>query len=94
MRSTAFAASAALFFCLIAPAAMLAQQTDDNGQVVNPQPHTKKQYQDEKKDMKHQLKHNQKADKADAKATRQADRAAREQQKADREAAKANTPPQ
>ena len=73
---------------------LAAQQTDDNGQIVNPQPHTKQQYNEEKKDMKHQLKHNRKSDKASAKADRNADKAAHDQRKADAESAKANTPRQ
>lgn len=86
------AIAAVLFFTLAAPAAMIAQQTDDNGQLVNPQPHTKQQYNQEKKDEKHQLKHNRKADKAQAKADRDDAKAARHQRKADAEADKANTP--
>lgn len=92
MNRCAFAATALLFFSLATPAALMAQQTDDNGQLVNPQPHTKQQYDQEKKDMKHQLKHNRKSDKAQTKAERNEDRAARDQQKADKEADKANTP--
>ena len=84
--------TAALLFSLAGTAGLAAQQTDDNGQVVNPQPHTKHPYNEEKKDMKHQLKHNRKADKAAAKAGRNADKAARNQQKANAEAEKANTP--
>jgi hypothetical protein len=37
---------------------------DENGQVTNPQPHTKQDYEREKKREKKELKHNQKADKA------------------------------
>lgn len=92
MRVRNAAITATLFFSLAGTAGLLAQQTDDTGQVVNPQPHTKHQYNEEKKDMKHQLKHNRKADKAAAKADRNADKAARDQQKADAEAEKANTP--
>jgi hypothetical protein len=32
-----------------------AQPTDENGQVTNPQPHTKKEYKDEKKREKKEL---------------------------------------
>ena len=48
--------------------ALFAQQTDESGQVTNPQPHTKKELKNEKKHEKQELKHNQKADKAAKKA--------------------------
>ena len=75
-------------------ATLSAQQRDENGQIVNPQPHTKKQLKEEEKQEKHQLKHNQKADKAATKANREDTKAAGERAKADDEAQKANTPKQ
>ncbi|HEX6494895.1 MAG TPA: hypothetical protein VF018_05395 [Acidobacteriaceae bacterium] len=69
---------------------LVAQQTDENGQVTNPQPHTKKEYKQEKKREKKELKHNQKSDKAAAKAAKHEDKATSEQEKSAREADKAN----
>ena len=91
-RSGACVAVVVLFLGMAAPAASIAQQTDANGQIVNPQPHTKQQYNQEKKDEKRELKHNQKADKAQGKANRDSAKAARHQRKANAEADKANTP--
>jgi hypothetical protein len=65
-------------------------QSDQNGEVQNPQPHTKQQYENEKKHEKKELKHNQKADKAAAKAQKHENKAAREQEKSAKEAEKAN----
>lgn len=67
-----------------------AQPTDENGQVTNPQPHTKKEYNDEKKREKKELKHNEKSDKAAKKANEHANKSAAEQEKSAKEAAKAN----
>ena len=67
-----------------------AQPTDENGQVTNPQPHTKKEYKDEKKREKKELKHNEKSDKAARKSEKHEDKAAYEQEKSANEAAKAN----
>jgi hypothetical protein len=67
-----------------------AQTTDENGQVMNPQPHTEKEYKQEKKREKKELKHNQKSDKAAMKAEKHQDKAAREQEKSAKEADKAN----
>jgi hypothetical protein len=74
--------------------ALFAQQTapptDENGQVTNPQPHSKQDYDQEKKREKKELKHNQKADKAAKKADEHANRSAAEQERSAKEAAKAN----
>jgi hypothetical protein len=67
-----------------------APPTDQNGEVTNPQPHTKQEYDQEKKREKKELKHNQKADKAAKKADEHANKSAKEQEKAAKEAAKAN----
>jgi hypothetical protein len=67
-----------------------AQPTDENGQVTNPQPHTKKEYKDEKKREKKELKHNEKSDKAAMKANEHANKSAAEQEKSEKEAEKAN----
>jgi len=69
---------------------LFAQQTDENGQVTNPQPHTKKEYKQEKKQEKKELKHNEKSDKAARKSEKHEDKAAYEQEKSANEAAKAN----
>jgi hypothetical protein len=69
---------------------LLAQQTDENGQATNPQPHTKKELKNEKKHEKQELNHNQKADKAAMKAEKHQDKAAYQQEKSANEAAKAN----
>jgi hypothetical protein len=66
--------------------ALLAQQTDENGQVTNPQPHTKQ----EKKREKKELKHNEKSDKAAKKSEKHQDKAAYEQEKSANEVSKAN----
>jgi hypothetical protein len=74
-----------------APALALQQpQTDENGQVTNPQPHTDQEYKNEKKHEKKELKHNKKADKAARKAEEHENKSAREQEKSAREADKAN----
>ncbi len=65
--------------------------TDQSGEVQNPQPHTKKQYEQEKKREKKELKHNQESDKAAAKAEKHSDKAAKDEDKAAREAEKANS---
>jgi hypothetical protein len=70
--------------------ALLAQQTDENGQVTNPQPHTKQEYKQEKKREKKELKHNEKSDKAAKKSEKHQDKAAYEQEKSANEASKAN----
>ena len=62
----------------------------ENGQMTNPQPHTKKEYKDEKKREK-KLKHNEKSDKAAMKANEHANKSAAEQEKSEKEAEKANT---
>jgi hypothetical protein len=67
-----------------------AQPTDENGQVMNPQPHTKKELKQEKKREKKELKHNQKSDKAASKAAEHQDKATKEQEKSAKEADKAN----
>lgn len=67
-------------------------QTDQNGQTVNGQPHTKAQYNAEKRQEKHQLKHNKKADKAARKAAKEEDNAAAHRAKAEDQYDKANTP--
>jgi hypothetical protein len=67
-----------------------AQQTDENGQATNPQPHTKKELKNEKKHEKQELKHNQKADKAAKKADEHQGQAAYQQEKSANEASKAN----
>ena len=67
-----------------------AQPTDENGQVTNPQPHSKKEYKDEKKREKKELKHNEKSDKAAMKANEHANKSAAEQEKSAKEAEKAN----
>ncbi len=67
-----------------------AQPMDENGQVTNPQPHTKKEYKDEKKREKKELKHNEKSDKAAMKANEHANKSAAEQEKSAKEAEKAN----
>jgi hypothetical protein len=73
------------------PALALQQpQTDENGQVTNPQPHTDQEYKNEKKHEKKELKHNKKADKAARKAEEHENKSAREQEKSAREADKAN----
>ena len=75
---------------MAATPALLAQQTDENGQVTNPQPHTKKEYKQEKKQEKKELKHNEKSDKAARKSEEHQNKAAYEQEKSANEAAKAN----
>jgi excinuclease UvrABC helicase subunit UvrB len=67
-----------------------AQPMDENGQVTNPQPHTKQDYEQEKKREKKELKHNQKADEAAKKASEHQNKSAYEQEKSAKEAAKAN----
>jgi hypothetical protein len=67
-----------------------AQQTDENGQVMNRQPHTKKEYKQEKKREKKELKHNQKSDKAAMKAEEHQEKVDKEQEKSAKEADKAN----
>jgi len=69
---------------------LFAQQTDENGQATNPQPHTKKEFKQEKKQEKKELKHNEKSDKAARKSEKHQDKAAYEQEKSANEAAKAN----
>ena len=74
----------------VGPPALFAQQTDENGQVTNPQPHTKKEYKQEKKQEKRELKHNRKSDKAARNADQHEDKAAYERERQANEAAKAN----
>jgi hypothetical protein len=94
MNNTRRIAAAALClgmgFGVAATPALHAQQTDENGQVTNPQPHTKQEYKQEKKREKKELKHNQKSDKAATKAAKHEDKATTEQEKSAREADKAN----
>ncbi len=72
------------------PAQSAQQPMDENGQVTNPQPHTKQEYKNEKKHEKKELKHNEKADKAARKSEKHESKAYREQEKSAREADKAN----
>ncbi len=94
MTNTRWIAAAALClgmgFGVAATPTLYAQQTDENGQVTNPQPHTKKEYKQEKKREKKELKHNEKSDKAATKAARHEDKATADQEKSAREADKAN----
>jgi stringent starvation protein B len=90
MAVAAFCLSLGIWITVAAPSILLAQQADENGQAMNPQPHTKKELKAEKKHEKQELKHNQKADKAAKKAEEHQDKAAYQQEKSANEAAKAN----
>lgn len=95
MTNTRWIAATALcvgmgFGVAAAPTLSAQQPTDQNGQVTNPQPHTKKEYKQEKKREKKELKHNEKSDKAAMKAAKHEDKATSEQERSAREADKAN----
>jgi hypothetical protein len=79
MAVAAFCLSLGIWITVAAPSILLAQQADENGQAMNPQPHTKKELKAEKKQEEHQDK-----------AAYQQEKSANEAAKANQEAQKPN----